>query len=141
MTKILNIKTLLGIGATVLLTSCSTTKCNIETKLNGLAKEQIEQDSLLYRTIFNQTQAAKDSAIVAEFNEIVADMKNLQGKKRFELGREILQKAQKNGINEYETKIIKGVQYISNKEAIKSKQQLADKYVFEKFFKKHGILK
>ena len=140
MTKIFNIKSTLGVCSMVLLTSCAATRVN-NTTLSEAALQQAEQDSLLYRNLFNQTQAAKDSAAVKDFNKIAASMKNLTQEKRKSLSKEILKNAQNNGITEEQTNIIKGVQYISNKESIKLKQKLADMFVYEKFFEKHGVQK
>ena len=132
MNKISNIKMILGLGAAVLLTSCAASKSSVKT-LNEIAREQAQQDSLFYRNIFNQTQAAKDSMAVEEFNRIAARMKNINQTKRRDISREILQNAINNGADKYDIGLLRGVQYISKEDAVKLKQQLADKSVYEKF--------
>ena len=87
MTKIFNIKSTLGVCSMVLLTSCAATRVN-NTTLSKAALQQAEQDSLFYRNLFNQTQAAKDSAAVKDFNKIAASMKNLTQEKRKSLRKE-----------------------------------------------------
>jgi len=136
--KIFNdIKMMFGIGSALLISSCAVLK-NDAKSYNTIALEQAEQDSAFYRNIFNQSLLAQDSTAINEFNKIAAQMKSINSLSRNDLSAEILKNGEENGINKDQSNVIKGVQYISNKQAIRTKQQLADKYVFENFFKKYG---
>ena len=137
MIKISGIKNALAIGTAAIIVSCATSKNSLS--INQIAKEQAEADSAFYRNIFNQTQAAKDSSAVADFNKIASGMKNLSADRRKSLSQEILKNAQENGADIEQTNIIKGVQYISNSLAIRTKQKLADSFVYGNLFKKYGI--
>ena len=136
--KITNLKTaLFGLSA-CLISSCAVMKNNTNS-YNKIAIKQAERDSAYYRNTLNQTPLINDSNAVKEFNKIASQMQSIKENSRHDLSREILQNAEQSGIDENQTNILKGIQYISNKQAIITKQKLADQFVYEKFLKKHGI--
>lgn len=130
-----NYKILLGTAAVGLLTSCAALKN--KTDIQQVAIEQAQRDFLFYKNIFDQTQAAKDSSAVADFNKIAASMGIITKTKRTEVSKEILKNAEENGITKEEKNIIKGVRYVSNPLSIQLQQMYADRFVFEKFFEKY----
>ena len=80
-----------AVGMTALLSACMNTEDRVKSYMIRANHSQMEYekilsnenerfiqsklDSLAYRDVFNGTQAAKDSACVAEFNKIAADMR------------------------------------------------------------------
>lgn len=131
-----NYKMLMSAAAIGFLTSCAALKNKSD--IQQAAVEQAQRDFLFYKNIFYQTQAAKDSSAVADFNKTVASMGNITKTKRTALSKEILKNAEENGINKEEKNIIKGVRYVSNPLSIQLQQMYADRFVFEKFFEKYG---
>ena len=103
---------------------------------------QSKLDSMAYRNIFNSTQAAKDSAKIAEFEKIAASMRPDEMYPPYHAVSSIDDKLSEQGISIRELDEIKAKdsQLDSDVERANMKQHLADDWAYRKFFKKIGIL-
>ena len=103
---------------------------------------QSRLDSMAYRNIFNTTQAAKDSAKIAEFEKIAASMRPDEIYPPSDALYSIDEKLSENGISIKEMEEIKALVPMFDFSMARAniKQHLADDWAYRKFFKKIGIL-
>lgn len=146
-----------AVGMTALLSACMNTEDRVKSYMIRANHSQMEYekmlsnenerfiqsklDSLAYRDVFNGTQAAKDSACVAEFNKIAADMRpasDFSESKAIEI---IKKKLTERGIS------VKDFQSVTNQSSKKGiripseviLQHYADDWAYRDFFRKNGI--
>ena len=103
---------------------------------------QSRLDSLAYRDIFNSTQAAKDSAHVAEFNKIAATMRpKVQGDKWDKIAAND-RRMVKEGSSRKELEEIKDKDsmFKTDPKRVLIRQHYADDWAYRKFFSKIGIM-
>lgn len=103
---------------------------------------QSRLDSLAYRDIFNSTQAAKDSAHVAEFNKIAATMRSKVKGDMWDKIAAINIRMVKEGISIKELEEIKDKDsmFKTDQKRVLTRQHYADDWAYRKFFSKIGIL-
>ena len=110
---------------------------------NSVYTKQSILDSIAYRDIFNSTQAAKDSAKVADFNKIAARMRpnEEENENIWDKQSDIEKNLTKEGIS------IKALDAIKDKFSVRMEgitglntfQHYADDWAYRKFFKSIGI--
>ncbi len=128
------LKTILPVVATssLMLASCKDAKPKIEEEQNPIdySLKQAELDSAAYRQIFNSTMAAKDSGMVARFNELASSMKSTFN----ELDRMLIDE----GIStkEYNMDNFK----LGDEDTSRVYQHFVDSWMYKNFFKKNGLL-
>lgn len=103
---------------------------------------QSRLDSLAYRDIFNSTQAAKDSAHVAEFNKIAATMRPKVQGDMWDKMAAIDIRMVKEGISIKELEEIKDKDsmFKTDPKRVLIRQHYADDWAYRKFFSKIGIM-
>lgn len=109
--------------------------------LDGSFKQQAivqsRLDSTAYRDIFNGTYAAKNSALVEEFNKIAALYRaDASATYESDIFKSIRTKLINNGIKTGELKKI----YHPKQDYVTGFQHMADDWAYRKFFQKIGIL-
>ncbi len=113
------------------------------TNSDDRALVQSRLDSLAYRDIFNGTNAAKDSAKVAEFNKIASEMRPSfsSASKPVSYCDEIGNILVNKGITNKEYKNFPGYNRLySNYWNVENCQHFADDWAYRKFFSKIGIM-
>lgn len=105
---------------------------------------QSKLDSVAYRDIFMGTKAAKDSALVAEFNKIAGKTRGYDNSelRLWEKKEKIRESIIKQGITTRELKAIDRHDSYSNGDVSRVNlfQHYADDWAYRKFFKKAGIM-
>lgn len=103
---------------------------------------QSRLDSMAYRDIFNTTQAAKDSAKIAEFERIAAAMRPNEIYPPSNALYSIDEKLSENGISIKKMDEIEAQDdwFSSDVTRANTKLHLADDWAYREFFKKIGIL-
>lgn len=155
--KVSSIKTILPVAAAGLMalaTSCSTATERAEkymeetnrtqAELNAIKSGNVQSklDSIAYRDIFMGTEAAKDSANLAEFNKIAARLRVPDDMYFSETSKYLDDKLAEEGIS------IKDMNGIKSKETfwdwdlvkVNRKQHYADDWAYREFFEKIGIM-
>mgnify|MGYP004574507535 FL=1 len=99
----------------------------------GLAESVSKLDSMVYRDMFETTKLAKDSAKVAEFNEIAKAYRAPSNYSEDVLTSQI-NKARKAGM------LHKDYVEMTSYTTTRQRQNFLDNFAYKKFFKENGVL-
>lgn len=112
------------------------------TNSDDRALVQSRLDSLAYRDIFNGTNAAKDSAKVAEFNKIASEMRpSFSSSEPLDYCKEIGNILVNKGITNKEYKNFPDfIVPFSRRWNVENSQHFADDWAYRKFFSKIGVM-
>lgn len=113
------------------------------TKDYGADYTQSKLDSIAYRDVFESTQAAKDSALVEEFNKIAGNMREYKPTESYwYIPGKIRKSAIKQGIKTKELEEIDNkLSLLDSQVRMSTKtQHYADDWAYRKFFSEAGIM-